>query len=140
MLPFDNLSPQSDSDYFSDGLAEEIINALTKVNGLRVIARASASLFRSREISLREVAQRLDVSLVLDGSFRRLGDRIRVNAQLVDGAGQTCLWSEKYDRQLIDLLDVQEDIAQSIVHTLKLKVTSGRLIRRYTANEEAYVF
>ena len=140
VLPFANLSPGPDSDYFSDGLAEEIINALTRINGLRVIARASASLFRDRATPLREIAERLGVSLVLDGSFRRAGDRIRVTAQLVDGAGQTCLWSENYDRKLIDALDVQEDISRSIVNTLKLRVTSGQLIRRYTANEDAYVF
>jgi TolB-like protein/Tfp pilus assembly protein PilF len=140
VLPFANLSPGSDSDYFSDGLAEEIINALTRVNGLRVIARSSASLFRDRAVPLREIAERLDVGLVLDGSFRRAGHRIRVTAQLVDGAGQTCLWSEGYDRKLIDMLDVQEDIARSIVNTLKLRVASGQLIRRYTANEDAYVF
>jgi TolB-like protein/tetratricopeptide (TPR) repeat protein len=140
VLPFANLSPGPDSDYFSDGLAEEIINALTGVNGLRVIARASASVFRNRTIPLREVAERLGVGLVLDGSFRRLGGRIRVTAQLVDGAGQSCLWSESYDRKLIDVLDVQEDIARSIVNTLKLRVTSGQLIRRYTANEDVYLF
>jgi TolB-like protein/tetratricopeptide (TPR) repeat protein len=140
VLPFASLGVASDSENFGDGLADEIVTALTKVRGIRVIARASASLFRSRAIPLQEVAERLGVSLVLDGSLRRHGDRIRVTAQLVEGAGQTCLWSEKYDRKLIDILDVQEDISQSIVHTLKLEVTGQQLLRRYTTSEDAYLF
>jgi TolB-like protein/Tfp pilus assembly protein PilF len=140
VLPFTNLTAESDSDYFSDGLAEDIINALTKVPGIRVIARASASMFRNRSIPLREIAERLNVNLILDGSFRRFGNRIRVTAQLVHGAGETCLWSERYDRQLLHVLDVQEDIARSIVNTLRLEVNTGQLIRRYTAKEDAYLF
>ena len=140
VLPFVNLGPDRTDDYFSDGLAEELISALTKVPLLRVTARASSARFRDRTLSLKEIAERLRVSTVLDGSFRRSGDRIRVAAQLVNGADENCLWAEQYDRELGDLLDVQEGIARSIVGTLRLTVGSEQLIRRYTRNEDVHLF
>jgi TolB-like protein/Tfp pilus assembly protein PilF len=140
VLPFANFNPDRSDDYFSDGLAEEIINALTRIPGLRVIARASSSLFRDRTLPLKEIAERLKVDVVLDGSFRRSANRMRVTAELVHGSDENCLWSERYDRELTDVLDVQEDIAQSIVRTLRLTVGGERLIRRYTRNEDAYLF
>lgn len=130
VLPFANLSPDRSDDYFSDGLAAEIINALTRISSLRVIARASSSLFHDRTLPLKEVAARLKVDALLDGSFRRSGNRMRVTAQLVHGSDENCLWSEQYDRELTDVVDVQEEIAQSIVRTLKLTVGGERLIRR----------
>jgi TolB-like protein/Flp pilus assembly protein TadD len=140
VLPFTNLSHNGDDDYFCDGLAVEIINGLTKIPGLRVIGRASSSLFRDRTLLLKEIAERLKVTVLLDGSFQRSGNRIRVAAQLVNGADENCLWSERYDRALTDLFDVQEDIAQSIVSTLKLTMGGERLIRQYTRNEDAHLF
>jgi TolB-like protein/Flp pilus assembly protein TadD len=135
-----NLSPDGTDDYFSDGLADELISGLTKIPGLRVIARASSSRFRCRTLSLNEIAKRLKATIVLDGSYRRSGNRIRVSAQLVNAADENCLWAEQYDRELTDLLDAQEDIARSIVGTLKLTVGGERLIRRYTRNEDAHLF
>lgn len=140
VLPFANLSPEHGEDYFSDGLAEEIINCLTKIQGLRVIARASSSLFRDRRVPLKEVVEHLNVAAVLDGSFRRSGNRIRITAQLVRGADESCLWSDRYDRRVNDILDIQEDIARSIVSTLRLTVGEAPLTRRYTRNDDAHLF
>ena len=122
VLPFTNLSGDKDNEYFGDGLAEEIINALTKVTGLRVIARASAFAFRGKEHELRRIGETLKVGTVLEGSVRRSGDRVRVTAQLIHIADESHLWSERYDRQLTDIFAVQDEISQSIADILRVKL------------------
>jgi eukaryotic-like serine/threonine-protein kinase len=141
VLPFANLSADKDNEYFSDGLAEEILTALTQLPGLRVIARASAFAFRGRENAIAEIGEKLRVSSVLHGSVRRAGSRIRISAQLINVADESQLWSERYDREMRDVFDIQDEIAQAIVAQLKVKLgtKSGQpLVKRYTENLEAH--
>jgi len=140
VLPFTNLSADKDNEYFGDGLAEEILNALTQIHGLRVIARASAFRFRGEQ-DLRKVSDALQVGSVLTGSVRRAGNRIRVSAQLIDPSDDSQLWSERYDRELRDVFDIQDEVAQAIVAQLKGKLgapTDRPLVKRYTENLEAH--
>ena len=124
VLPFANMSGDKDQEYFSDGLAEEILNLLAKIPGLKVIARTSSFAFRGREQDICEIAQRLRVSTILEGSVRKAGSRIRVTAQLIDANDGSHLWSERYDRQLIDVFEVQDEIAAAIAGALRLKLSA----------------
>ena len=111
VLPFVNLSADKENEYFSDGLAEEIINALTRIPGLKVTARTSAFAFRGKEQDVRRIAEALDVGTILEGSVRRAGNRIRVSAQLINAADGYHLWSDRYDGELADVFAVQDEIA-----------------------------
>ena len=122
VLPFANMSRDADDEYFSDGLAEEIINALAQVSGLKVIARTSAFAFKGRNEDIRRIAETLGVTNILEGSVRRAGTRIRVTAQLILAADGTHLWSQRYDREMADIFAVQDDIAAAIADALKLKL------------------
>ncbi len=124
VLPFSNLSPDPDNEYFSDGLAEEIINALTRIPGLRVIARTSAFSFKGEKQDLRAIGERLRVRTVLEGSVRKAGSRVRVSAQLIDVGDESHLWSERYDRDLTDIFAIQDDIANAIVEGLKRRFSA----------------
>ncbi len=135
VLPFVNLSADKENEYFSDGLAEEIINALAKVRELRVIARTSAFAFRGKEQDLRTIAERLRVGTILEGSVRRAGNRVRVTAQLIKVADESQLWSESYDREMTDIFAIQDDISQAIADALKVRLFSSR---RSTTNVEAF--
>src|SRR5262245_7329113 len=114
VLPFQNLSADPENEFFSDGLAEEILNALSQVAGLRVAARTASFTFKGRTTDLTEIGSRLHVSTVLDGSVRRAGNRVRVTVQLVDVANGFQLWSERYDREMADIFDVQDEISRAI--------------------------
>ncbi len=141
VLPFDDLSPERNQEYFCDGLAEEIINALTQVRGLRVAARSSSFYFKGRSVDIREVGQKLNVGSVLEGSVRKAANRLRVTAQLIDVADGYHLWSEKYDRNLEDIFAVQDEISLAIVDKLKVRLLEGekeKLVKRHTENQEAY--
>jgi eukaryotic-like serine/threonine-protein kinase len=140
VLPFTNLSADKDNEYFSDGLAEEILNALGGVPGLRVIARSSAFAFKGRQEDVRSIGKTLAVGHILEGSVRKAGNRIRVTAQLVEVRNSAQIWSERYDRQLDDVFAIQDEIAQAIVGTLKVRLTNtGQpLVKRYTTNLEAH--
>ena len=107
VLPFANMSADKENEYFSDGLAEEILNLLAKIPGLKVIARTSSFAFRGKEQDIRKIAETLGVSNVLEGSVRKAGNRIRVTAQLIHAADGSHLWSERYDRELADVFAVQ---------------------------------
>lgn len=135
VLPFVNLSADKENEYFSDGLAEEILNALTAVPELRVIARTSAFAFRGKEQDLRMIGQRLRVGTILEGSVRRAGNRIRVTAQLINVADESHLWSERYDRELTDIFAIQDDISQAIANVLKVRFAGPQ---RRAANIEAF--
>jgi eukaryotic-like serine/threonine-protein kinase len=139
VLPFANLSADKENEYFSDGLAEEIINALTRVRGLKVTARTSAFAFREEKQDIRKIAETLNVRTVLEGSVRRSGSRIRVTAQLINAADGYHLWSERYDAEMADVFAVQDEIASAIASALKLKL-SGDLAenRRYTPELPAF--
>jgi serine/threonine-protein kinase len=123
VLPFANMSQNADDEYFSDGLAEEIINALAQVPGLKVIARTSAFAFKGKNEDIRRIAETLGVTHVLEGSVRRAGPRIRVTAQLIHAHDGTHLWSQRYDRELADIFAVQDEIAAAIADALKLKLS-----------------
>jgi len=122
VLPFANMSAEPDSEFFSDGIAEELTNALSKLEGLRVVARASAFAFKGEQDDVREIGRRLGVATVLEGSVRRAGNRVRVTAELVSVGDGYRLWSERYDRQLDDVFAIQDEIAASIADVLQAKL------------------
>ena len=141
VLPFASLSADAENEFFSDGISEEIINALGQIDGLRVAARTSSFSFKGKSIEVSDIARRLDVRHVLEGSVRKAGIRVRVTAQLIDAANGFQLWSERYDRQIEDIFDVQDEIARAIVERLKVAFDSGRsprLVKVTTNNMEAY--
>ncbi len=139
VLPFVDMSPGKDNEWFSDGLAEEIINALTKVPDLKVIARTSAFAFRGKEQDIREIAAKLNVSSILEGSVRKAGERIRVTAQLIRASDGSHLWSERYDRDMTDVFAIQDEISHAIAEKLRVQLSGDHaLVRRRTDNVEAY--
>jgi serine/threonine-protein kinase len=141
VLSFAILSADKDNEYFGDGLAEEIINALTQVAGLRVIARTSAFAFKDRQEDVRRIAEMLGVANILQGSVRRAGQRIRVTTQLITGADATQVWSNRYDREITDVFAVQDEIAQAVVDALRDRLgmpVTKRIVQRQTADIEAY--
>jgi serine/threonine-protein kinase len=135
VLPFVNLSADKENEYFGDGLAEEIINALARIPDLRVIARTSAFAFRGKEQDLRIIGERLRVETILEGSVRKAGNCVRVTAQLIQIADESNLWSERYDREMTDIFGIQDDISQAIAHALQVKLAGAR---RATGNVEAF--
>jgi serine/threonine protein kinase len=137
VLPFANLSRDPDDEYFSDGLAEEIINALVNTGGLRVIARTSSFAFRGQNTDVRNVASTLGVGHVLVGSVRRAGSRVRVTAQLIAAADGSNLWSERFDRHMEDIFAVQDQIASAIAQALEVRLTHAP-VRRHTPALPAY--
>ena len=141
VLPFINLSSDAENEYFSDGITEEILNALVKVSDLKVASRTSSFAFKGHQGDVREIAEKLGVATVLEGSVRKAGNRVRITGQLIGAADGYHLWSETYDRQLEDIFAIQDDIAQSIVTALKatLAVDEGeKLVTATTDNLEAY--
>src|SRR5213596_1452623 len=122
VLPFLDLSETKDQEYFCDGMSEEIINALAKVDGLRVVARTSSFSFKGKSVNAREVGEKLNVENVLEGSLRREGNRVRITAELIDTRSGFHLWSENYDRELEDVFALQDEITRSIVDALKIKL------------------
>jgi serine/threonine-protein kinase len=140
VLPFADMSPAQDNEYFSDGLAEEIINALAQISGLKVIARTSAFSFKGQNTDIRHIAEALGVTNILEGSVRRAGERIRVTAQLITAADGSHLWSQRYDREMTDVFAIQDEIAQAIADALRVKLSRmpHTTPRRYTPNLAAY--
>jgi serine/threonine protein kinase/Tfp pilus assembly protein PilF len=139
VLPFVNISGDKEQEYFSDGLAEEIINALTQLSGLKVAARTSSFFFRGKEGDIREIGAKLNVENVLEGSVRKAGNRIRITAQLISIADGYHLWSERYDREMTDIFAIQDEISQAIADKLRVRLAGGQtLVKNYTENLEAY--
>jgi len=141
VLPFADLSQEKDQEYFCDGLAEEVINALSKISELRVVARTSAFAFKGKLEDVREIGKKLAVATVLEGSVRKAGNRLRVTVQLVNVDGGYHLWSERYDREMEDVFAIQDDITLAVVDNLKVKLLGGekeRLTKRHTNDVEAY--
>jgi len=134
VLPFVNMSADKENEYFSDGLAEEILNLLAKIPGLRVIARTSSFAFRGKEQDVTKIAEALRVRTILAGSVRRAGSRIRVAAQLIEAENGSHLWSERYDRDMTDIFAIQDEIGQAISEALKVCLVA----RTRTVNIEAY--
>jgi len=143
VLPFADLSAQHDQEYFSDGVAEEILNALTKVAGLHVPARTSCFAFRGKSVDAREIGKRLGVETLLDGSIRKAGNRLRISVQLIDARDGYQLWSERFDREIEDIFAIQDEIARSVLDALGLSLTEReerRFLKPSTANVAAYEF
>lgn len=143
VLPFDNMSDDPDQEYFSDGLVEDVITTLSKIERIRVIARNSTFVYKGQAIDLRRVAEELGVRYVLKGSVRRGGERLRVTAQLIDAADGGHLWAERYNRRVDDLFDIQDEIAKEIVTALRVRLTDGeeaRVWSRGTGNIEAWEY
>jgi serine/threonine-protein kinase len=140
VLPFVNLSPDRDNDYFGDGIAEDIINALARVDGLHVAARMSAFSFKGRNADLRTVGEQLNVATVLQGSVRKAGSRLRITAQLMAVSDGYQLWSERYDREMVDVFAVQDEIAGAIASRLQLTFEKSRStpIKATTGDVQAY--
>ncbi len=143
VLPFVNMSADPENEYFTDGIAEEIINALTKVQALRVVARTSAFAFKGKNIDIRKVGEQLGVTTVLEGSVRKAGNRLRVTAQLVNVTDGYHLWSERYDRQMDDVFAIQDEISENIVKALRVVLSDKekRAIEKpATENVQAYEY
>jgi serine/threonine-protein kinase len=138
VLPFANMSRDQEDEYFSDGLAEEIINALTQVSELKVIARTSAFAFKGKNEDIRKIAETLGVSSILEGSVRRAGARIRVTAQLIRAEDGTHLWSQRYESEMTDVFAIQDEISAAIVKQLRLNLTGHSLVKRAATNVAAY--
>jgi serine/threonine-protein kinase len=140
VLPFVDLSEGKDHGYLSDGLAEELIDLLTKVPELRVTARASSFAFRDKQVSLATIAEQLNVANVLEGSVRTSGNRLKFTVQLVHARDGTLIWSETYDREMQDIFEIQENVAAEVVDALKLRLLAGNAVSsdRRTSNVQAY--
>jgi len=141
VLPFVNMSGDPEQEYFSDGITEDLITDLSKISGLFVIARNSTFMYKGKPVKVDQVGQELGVRYVLEGSVRKVGDRVRITAQLVDASTGGHLWAERYDRDLEDIFALQDEVAQKIVSALAVKLTDDeqeRLERGYTDNLEAY--
>ena len=124
VLPFNDLSPSKDHAYFGEGIAEELLGALAKVGGLRVAARRSSFWFKDKQAELGEIASKLNVGHVLEGSVRRDGNRVRITAELIDAGDGFTIWSETYEREMHGIFALQDEITHSIVDTLKLKLAN----------------
>ena len=127
-MPFVDLSPAKDQEWFCDGVAEEILNALTALENLRVAARASAFSLRGRSDDLKTIGEKLSVTTVLGGSVRRSGDRVRITVQLSEVENGFQLWSERYDREVNDIFEIQDDIATAVAERLKVTLADDRWI------------
>jgi TolB-like protein len=137
VMPFADLSPDKDQEYFSDGVAEEIINLLSRIRNLRVVARSSAFSFKGQNLPASEIASRLNVNYILEGSIRRMGDRLRVTTTMIDGRTDTQLWSENFDREFGDIFAIQDEIANEVVDRLELQI-SGEMPLADRFDPESY--
>src|SRR5437667_2035374 len=143
VLPFADLSAERDQEYFGDGIAEEILNALAKVGPLHVAARTSSFAFRGTSIDVREIGRRLGVDALLEGSIRKAGNRVRITVQLIDARNGYQLWSERFDREIEDIFAIQDEIARSVIDALGFSLTQReerRFLKASTKNVEAYEF
>ncbi|MBV8828031.1 MAG: hypothetical protein JO108_02265 [Acidobacteriaceae bacterium] len=130
VLPFVNMSPEPNQEYFCDGMTEEIINSLSQVEGLKVIARTSTFQFKGMSVDAREVGRRLDADLLIEGSVRKAGDQLRITAQAIQTESGHHLWSEIFRRELKDVFAIQEELAQSVAGLLRVHMSSARATAR----------
>ncbi len=141
VLPFANLSADAENEYFTEGMADEILNALSKIQSLRVASRTSSFAFKGKNEDIGEIGRKLKVSTVLEGSMRKMGNKLRITAQLVNVADGYQLWSERYDREMEDVFAIQDDISQAIVIALRVILTEGekkQIEKARTENVQAY--
>ncbi|MEO5809463.1 MAG: adenylate/guanylate cyclase domain-containing protein, partial [Sphingomicrobium sp.] len=143
VLPFTNMSDDRGQEFFSDGITEDIITDLSKISGLFVIGRNTSFTYKGKSVQLQQVAAELGVKFILEGSVRKSGERVRVTGQLIDGGSGGHLWADRYDRQLTDIFDIQDEITQSIVAQLKIKLLPKEkkaIAQAPTVNVEAYTY
>src|SRR5205807_1219056 len=143
VLPFINMSGDPEQEYFSDGITEDIITDLSKVSGLFVVARNTAFTYKGKSVEVQEVAKRLGVNFILEGSVRKAGSRVRVTGQLIDGKTGGHVWADRYDRDLTDIFAIQDEITHSIVEQLKVKLLpqeKKNIAQAPTDNVEAYTY
>jgi adenylate cyclase len=141
VLPFANMSGEPEQEYFSDGISEDIITDLSKISALSIVARNTAFMFKGQTVDVKEVAQKLGVSHVLEGSVRKAGNRVRITAQLIDGGAGDHVWADRYDRDLTDIFEIQDEISKAIVDALRLKLLPEEkkaIETRGTSNVDAY--
>ena len=141
VLPFADMSPGADHEYFSDGVTEEILALLARIEGLKVISRTSVMRYKKTDKPMRQIAEELGVATILEGSVRQAGQRVRITAQLIDATSDEHLWAERYDRDLDDIFAIQTDVAERIVEALRVRLKpaeKARLAERPTENLEAY--
>jgi serine/threonine protein kinase/tetratricopeptide (TPR) repeat protein len=141
VLPFRNIAPDPESEWFSDGITEDILTQLCKIGDLSVISRTSVMLYKGSKKSLREIGRELGVGSILEGSVRRAGDRVRIVSQLIDARTEEHIWAETYDREMKDIFDIQSDVAQKIAFALKAKLSpeeKERIEKKHTENLTAY--
>lgn len=141
VLPFEDLSPEKDQEHFCDGLANSIINALSNIEDLSIRARGSSFLFRGKQRDLQEIAMKLNVEAVLEGTVQKMGNRIRITAQLINIANESVLWSDQYNREKGDVFAIQDEITLAIVDKLRIELLGekkAKLIKRYTEDIEAF--
>ena len=141
VLPFENMNHDQESEYFSDGITEDIITALSKIGDLRVISRSSSMKYKGSEKNIRDIGSELSVATILEGSIRRAGNRVRITSQLIDARTDEHLWAETYDRDLADIFEVQSDVARHIAEALQATLTSAeeaQIDKRPTQNLSAY--
>ena len=142
VLPFDNLSEEKENAYFADGIQGDILTNLSKIGDLKVISRRSVMSYRGKTSNVREIGKTLGVSTVLEGNVRRVGNRVRVNVELINAENEQAIWAENYDRDLTDVLAIQTDLAKKIVSELQAKLSPAekeRIERKPTENSEAYL-
>jgi TolB-like protein/Flp pilus assembly protein TadD len=142
VLPFENLSDEKENAYFADGIQDDVLTNLSKIGDLKVISRTSVMPYRGKASNLREIGKALGVGTILEGSVRRVGNRVRVNVQLINAANDEHMWAEDYDRDLTDVFAIQTDLAQQIVRELQAKLSpteKAQIERRPTGNSEAYL-
>src|SRR5438874_7296721 len=143
VLPFNNMSGDSEQEYFSDGITEDIITDLSKVSGLSVVARHTAFTYKNRPVNVQEVGRELGVAYILEGSVRKAGARVRVTGQLIDSTNGNHLWADRFDRELTDIFAIQDEITHAIVEQLKVKLHPQErksIVRAPTDNIEAYTY
>ncbi len=141
VLPFQDMSPGKDQDYFCDGITEEIINALTHIESLRVIARTTSFAFKDKYEDVRRIGRELNVETILEGSLRKSGDKLRITAQLIKVSDGSHLWSERYDREMKDIFEIQDEISLAITNKLKIQLFEAekeQVLKSKTRNIEAY--
>ncbi|MEY8841535.1 adenylyl cyclase, partial [Cribrihabitans sp. XS_ASV171] len=141
VLPFDNLSGDAQEDYFSDGMTEDLITDLSKVSGLFVLARNTTFAYREQPSDIRQVGRDLGVQYVVEGSVRRVGERVRINAQLIDASTGGHIWADRYDRDMTDVLELQDEVVQKIVAELAVTLNpqeAERLAEAKQVDPEAY--
>jgi TolB-like protein/Tfp pilus assembly protein PilF len=141
VLPFADISPRKDQEYFCDGITEELINTLSKINDLKVVARTSAFSFKGKEMDIREIGKKLNVATILEGSVRKADNRLRITVQLINVANGYHIWSEVFERTLGDVFAIQDEISMSVAEKLKIKLLKkeeAKLKKRGTENLEAY--